>query len=408
MKKKALICMATLALMTAGCGQAPAEPEKTAQAAGKVVEVAVASKPENPVPLRSTGIVEAKRDVILSFGTSGKISQIYVKKGTQVKEGSLLASLDTGYYQKAVEAASSQVKQAAEKKAKTLAGASAEEIAETKLRVEGARIRLDKATADLVQGETLFAGGAISKSELDNLRLEKTKAELEAKDAQIALDRLMKGAEADEIASDNASVQLAASQMEQAKKTLQDTRLVAPFSGTVVEINQEAGELSNPGQDVIHLVDMSEMTVSLDVTNETIEQYKMGARVAVISPNGVSANGTITFISPVIDQKTGKYRVEVTFPNQDQSWRGGMIATVEIPRSIKGVVVPLESVGFSQAERYVMVAENGAAKRRIVEVGQVIDDQIEVLSGLKEKDQVIVSGITFLVEGEKIVAKGAK
>lgn len=408
MKKTAVIGLSALFLLTAGCGPAPAAPDTAAQPAGKVVELAAATKPSAPLFLSATGIVEAKRDVILSFGTSGKIAKINVAKGTQVAQGSVLASLDTGYYQKAVEAAASQANEASARKTRKLQGATPEEIAAAKLQVERSRIRLEKANADVAQGERLLQGGAMAQSELDNLKLEQTQAQLDAKDAQISLERLQKGAEADEIASANASIQQAASQVAQATKTLQDTKLVAPFGGMIVEVGQEAGELSNPGQDVIHLVDLSEMKVALDVANDTIDQYKVGTKVSVVNQNGEKTAGTVTFVAPVIDQKTGKYQVEITFPNPQQTWRGGMLATIEVQRSVKGVIVPLESVGITQAERYVMTADNGVATRHVVTVGQIIGDKIEVLSGLNENEQVITSGITYIVEGEKVVARGAK
>lgn len=408
MKKKAVIGLSVMVLLTAGCGPAPATPEKTAAPAGKVVELAAAVNPKTPLLLSATGIVEAKRDVILSFGTSGKIANIQVTKGSQVSQGSLLAALDTGYYQKAVEAAAGQAREAAARKTRKLQGATPEEIAAAKLQVERSRVRLQKAMTDVSQGEKLVQGGAMAQSELNNLKVEKTKAELDAKDAQNSLEQLQKGAEADEIASANASVSQAASQVAQATKTLQDTKLVAPFSGTIVSVDQEAGELSNPGQEVIHLVDLSEMKVSLDVSNENIDQYHVGTKVTIVNQNGAKTTGTVSFVAPVIDQKTGKYQIEVTFPNPKQEWRGGMLATVEVPRSIKGVIVPLESVGITQAERYVMTADNGVATRHVVTVGQVIGDKIEVLSGLKENEQVITSGITYIIEGEKVVARGAK
>lgn len=408
MKKKALIGLSALLLLSAGCGPAPAAPEAAAGPAGKVVELAAATKPTAPLFLSATGIVEAKRDVILSFGASGKIAKINVAKGSQVAQGSVLASLDTGYYQKAVEAAAGQVKEASARKTRKLQGATPEEIAAAKLSVERSKVRLEKAITDVAQGERLVQGGAMAQSELDNLKIEKTKAELDAKDSQISLEKLMKGAEADEIASVNASITQAASQVAQATKTLQDTKLVAPFGGTVVTVSQEAGELSNPGQDVIHLVDLSEMKVALDVANDTIDQYKVGTKVSVVNQNGEKTAGTVSFVAPVIDQKTGKYQVEITFANPKESWRGGMLATIEVPRSIKGVIVPLESVGITQAERYVMTAEDGVATRHVVTVGQIVGDKIEVLSGLKENEQVITSGITYIVEGEKVVARGAK
>jgi HlyD family secretion protein len=405
-KKRFSMLLAVTLFVAAGCGENPADTEAKRETKAKVVEVYTVKEQTEPIMLSVTGIVEAKQDVPLSFGTSGKITQINVKKGDQVTKGQLLAALDAVYFQKAVEAAAGQVQEASARKAKTVRGATPEEIQQQRLLVESARKRLADAERILAQGEKLYAGGAIAKSQLDDYRAQKEQAEISYKNEQIRLDDLVKGADPEDIVAVNASITQAASEVERARKTLNETKIVAPFSGTIVDVTQQVGELSGPGQQVLHLVDLSEVKVAVDVTNGLIDQFREGDTVTVSREGMKQATGQITFISPVIDPQTGKYRVEITIPNPDKTWRGGMLATVEVPRRIKGLVVPLESIGITQADRYVIVVENGIAKRRVVKVGQVMGDKIEVLDGLKVGDQVIKSGITYLVDGEKVAAKG--
>lgn len=405
MKKRVVIAMTAVLLTVSGCGgNAPAEEKKEGKA--KVVEVYTVGKAAGGVTLTATGLVEAKNDTQLSFGTSGKIAQLFVKKGDQVTQGMVLATLERGYYESAVTAAAGQVEEASARKQKTLRGADEEQLAQQRLQVESAKQRAQKAVQDYQQGERLFAGGAISQSELDNLRLQKEQAEITAKNEQIALDDLLKGADAEDVIAIDASLKQAASEVQRARQTLKDTQIVAPFRGTVVEVSQQAGELSGPGQSLIHLVDLSQIKVTLDVTNDVIDQYAVGATAAVSREGQKPTQGTITYISPVADEQTGKYRVEVTVPNPDQSWRGGMVASVAVPRKVAGVIVPLECVGISQSNRFVMAVENGVIRKREVKVGQIIGDTIEVLEGVKPGDQLLRTGITFFVDGEKVVAKG--
>lgn len=404
-RKRFVVALAAVLLVATGCGgNQPAEEKPQAKA--KVVEVYDVGKQGNDVVLSATGLVEAKRDIQLSFGTSGKISQLFVKKGDLVAQGKVLASLDSSYYQSAVAAAAGQVQEAAARKSKTIIGADAEQIAQQRLQVEAAEKRFKKAVQDYQQGERLLAGGAISQSELDNLQVQKEQAEITAQNEKIALDDLLKGADKEEIMAVDASLKQAASEVERARQTLQNTRIAAPFAGTVVEVAQQAGELSGPGQNLIHLVDLSEIKVTIDVTNDVIDQYTVGANVAVTRDGVKRAIGKVTYISPVIDNSTGKYRVEVAAANPDQSWRDGMVASVEIPRKLAGVVVPIESVGISQSKRYVMSVENGLVKKREVKIGQIIGDRIEIREGVKPGDQLLRTGITYFVDGEKVVAKG--
>jgi HlyD family secretion protein len=404
--KRAFIFLASLLVITAGCGPGAAQPPQEQPAKAKVVEVLTVKKPDHPVVLTVTGIVEAKRDAILQFGTGGTVAAIHVARGAKIAQGQLLASLDTRYYQKEVEAAAGQVEEAAARKSKTLKGATEEAIQQQRLQLQSAQNQLDKAKREWEQGQKLFAGGAISQSEWNDRKWAVDQAQIAVNNAKLALDELLKGAQPEDIAMANASLKQAAGQVERAKKSLNDTKIVAPFAGTVVNVSKQVGEQANPGEEIIHLVDLSEVKVSLDVTNELISQFREKAKVQVIGEDGRKNEGTVTFVSPVVDKQTGKFRVEVTVPNPKGEWRGGMVATVEIPRTINGFLVPLESVGVSESKHYVMAVENGVIVKREVKTGQLIGDQMEIVSGVKPGDKLLRTGITFYVEGQKVEAKG--
>ncbi|MFD2371710.1 efflux RND transporter periplasmic adaptor subunit [Brevibacillus sp. GCM10020057] len=405
MKQRASMIMALLLLATTACGPAPEAPPQ-AEAKAKLVEVVKVQKASGPVWVSVTGMVEAKRDVVLPFATGGTISAISVGKGARIGQGQLLATLDTRYYQKEVEVAASQVAEAAARKVQTLKGATAEAIEQQRLQVKSAQSQLEKARQDVAIGEKLLAGGAISLSEINDRKRALTHAEIAAKNTQLALDELMRGAQPEDVAVADATIKQATGQVERAKKNLDDAKIEAPFAGTVVDVFKQAGEQASPGEGIIHLVDLSEVKVTLDVAGDLISQFHEKENVQIMSGDGKKSEGTVTFISPVVDKETGKYRVEVTVANPDSYWRGGMTATVEVPRKVSGFLVPLESVGVSQSQHYVMAVENGLTVRKEVKTGQMAGDQIEILSGVKEGDLLLRSGITFYVEGQKVAAKG--
>ncbi|RNB84766.1 efflux RND transporter periplasmic adaptor subunit [Brevibacillus panacihumi] len=406
MKKQAAFILASLLLVTAGCSQAQPEAASQEIVKAKVVEVVTVKPQTDPVLLQLTGIMEAKRDAVLPFGTGGTIASIGAVKGAHIAQGQLLATLDTRYYQKEVEAAASQVTEAAARKSKTLKGANEEAIEQQQLQVTNAQNQLAKAREDVEVGERLLAGGAISQSEMDERKRALASAEISARNAQLALDSLRRAAEPEDVAIANASITQAASQVERAKKSMDDAKIEAPFAGTVVDIYKQIGEQVSPGEQMIHLVDLSEIKVTLDVTNDEIGLFGKDSKVQVESQDGKTGEGNVTFVAPVMDKQTGKYRVEVTVANPDESWRGGMMATVKVPRKIDGFLVPLESVGVSQANHYVMAVVDGSTVKKEVKTGQLVDDQIEILSGVSAGDQLLRSGITFYVEGQKVEAKG--
>ncbi|MGD8189263.1 efflux RND transporter periplasmic adaptor subunit [Brevibacillus ginsengisoli] len=405
MKKGLTLCLATVLILTAGCGAKPDEAVKQ-ETKSKVVEVYKIPTQTPNVILSATGIVSPKEDVSLSFGTSGKIVQMKAQNGVFVGKGEVLATLDTTYAQKELEAASGQIDEAYAKRTKTLKGATQEAIEQERLQLKSAQQRLDKARSDVAQSQQLFEGGAISQNELTNKKRDLQQEEISFRNQQISLEELLKGAKPEDIAVADASIKSASGQIAQAKKSLQDTKLIAPFAGTIVQVNQQVGEMASPGHDVIHLVDLSEVKVAIDVTNDVIGQYREGETVNVSNTSGLKSTGKIKFVSPVVDEKTGKYHVEITVPNQDRSWRGGMLAAVEKPRKVNGLIVPLESVGINQSKRFVMIVKNGIVKKQEVQVGQIIGEQMEIMSGVQSGDQLIRSGITYYADGEKVVPKG--
>ncbi|MBH0330304.1 transporter [Brevibacillus brevis] len=403
MKSMHYVVLTVVLMFITGCGvETKQETEQTKQ---KIVQVHTVKQTDSlPIPL--TAIVEYKQESHLAFGASGTIERMNVTKGAKVTQGQVLSSLNTNYYQKGLEAAQSQVQSASALRSKTLQGASADLISKQRLAVDSQEKRLKDAQRKWVTAQELFKGGAISQSELDSAQSEKEQIEISLQEARITLDKLLKGAEVNEVASADANLKQAASEVELAKKTLQETQLVAPFSGTVIDVTQKAGSLAQPGQSIIHLVDGSEVKLKVDVPLDVMENYKQGDTVPVAVEGKAKSTGTITFISPVLNEETGKYLVEIAVSNKDNMLIEGMVATVEMSRKVNGMLVPVQSVGIKETQRFVMVVENGVLKRRDVEVGQIIGNNVEILSGLQSGNQILISGITYYAEGEVVTVKG--
>ncbi|KMZ40608.1 transporter [Bacillus sp. FJAT-27238] len=403
MKSMHYVVLTVVLMFITGCGvETKQEIEQTKQ---KIVQVHTVKQTDSlPIPL--TAIVEYKQESHLAFGASGTIERMNVTKGAKVTQGQVLSSLNTNYYQKGLEAAQSQVQSASALRSKTLQGASADLISKQRLAVDSQEKRLKDAHRKWETAQELFKGGAISQSELDSAQSEKEQIEISLQEARITLDKLLKGAEVNEIASADANFKQAASEVELAKKTLQETQLVAPFSGTVIDVTQKAGSLAQPGQSIIHLVDASEVKLKVDVPLDVMENYKQGDTVPVAVEGKAKSTGTITFISPVLNEETGKYLVEIAVSNKDNVLIEGMVATVEMSRKVNGMLVPVQSVGIKETQRFVMVVENGVLKRRDVEVGQIIGNNVEILSGLQSGNQILISGITYYAEGEVVTVKG--
>lgn len=404
-KKHALFLAGSILLIAAGCVPAEQANHLEEEPQAKVVQVFTVHRDAAPPVHKTLGIVEARGDLLLSFGSSGKIGHIQVTKGDKVKQGQLLASLDANYLQSSMVVAQSEVEAANARKSKVLKGAAEEEIQKQRLQVQSDLLRQQQVQQDLENGKRLFAGGAISKKELEVLEEQAEQAALTLKSSQLQLDHLLNGTESEDVTVAAAAVKQAQGRVEQVKQSIDETRIVAPISGTIVDVTKRTGELIGPGETVFHLIDTAQVVVEIQVDEEHLSNYKTGDKVKVTNDQGLISEGTIVFVSPARNRDTGKYAVEISVPNPQESWRQGMIATVEKPQKLSGYIVPLESVGISGSEHYVMVVNDGVLFRKVVETGQIIGNQMEILSGVHEGDQLLRTGITYYVAGEKVIAK---
>ena len=115
--------------------------------------------------------------------------------------------------------------------------------------------------------------------------------------------------------------------------------------------------------------------------------------------------GTVTIVYPSVDATTHTFPVEITINNQAQKVRPGMFARATVNfGDERHVMVPDVAVvkQIGAGDRYVYVYKDGKVSYNKVELGRQIGDQIEILSGVKDGDQVVVAGQTKLANGREV------
>lgn len=357
----------------------------------------------NGVLLEVSGVLKPRQELSLSFGTSGRIASIQVQKGNLVKEGQTLATLDGGVWQQEVSAAMGQVASANVRRNQAMQGPKSHEVETQMLKVEKAKQVAVKAGEDHRQAKLLYDNGAISKDELDRVALAEKQANLSLQEAQVAYNELLQGADQLDVEAANASLQQANVQLNRARQEASEAVLKAPFSGVVAAISQAESEQTGPGSEVIRLVDTSQWLVDLQVESEQIASWQQGAAVTVKYADGTQAQGTVTFVSPVVDEKTGTYPVEVTIAGSDVNWRGGMTVTCAYPlQADHSLLVPVNSVGVSDEGYYVMKINEQVVKKTPVKVGAIHGAHYEILEGLEQGDTILASGLSYVVDGEVV------
>ncbi len=230
-----------------------------------------------------------------------------------------------------------------------------------------AEVQLNNLEADLARYQKLYEEGGISKQQLDQLV------------TQVSVSKH---------AIDNLKV---------------NTQLTSPIPGVVTERNYDPGDVYMPGKPILTVMQIDRVKVLVNVSESYFPEVKQGMSVDVkldLYPGEVFP-GKVTLIHPAIDAGTRTFTTEITIPNGNSKLRPGMFARVTLHFGTEEhVLVPDVAVQkqVGSNERFAYVVTNGIAQRRTLQVGRVIGNQYEILSGINEGEQVVIAGAQKLLD----------
>ncbi|MCK7589816.1 efflux RND transporter periplasmic adaptor subunit [Subsaxibacter sp. CAU 1640] len=370
----------------------------------------------------ATGKIQPEVEVKISSEVSGEIIELPFKEGQQVKKGDLLVRVNPDLIQSAVNRSQASYQN-------------------VKAGLEQAEASLREAKLNYDRNKQLFEKGIISKADWD------------------------KAVSSYEIAQANKqsayyNVQSAGASVNEAMDNLNRTTIYAPMSGTISKLDVELGERvvgtqQMAGTEILRVANLNNMEVEIDVNENDIVKVRIGDSTivevdaylkkefkGVVTEIANSAGETLT-----ADQVTN-FKVKVRIleesyadlmkdrPENYSPFRPGMTATVDIltNKRANAVAVPISAiviktdttsaktsytkstdtsdkpkVNEEQKFECVFVANNGEAKLRVVKTGIQDDSKIEIISGLKEGDQIITGPYNVvsktLKPGDKIEVK---
>jgi RND family efflux transporter MFP subunit len=187
---------------------------------------------------------------------------------------------------------------------------------------------------------------------------------------------------------------------------LQNTQIVAPFSGEIVRRNVDSGALVSPSTPLVTLVHLETLKVVANVLEKDIALVKVGMKAKVL-PEAYPDKpfeGTIVRINKALDLATRTLQAEINIPNPGHLLKPGMFARIEVALKEKPntLAVPREAVFEEGGKRFVFVVDGSQAFRRAVVTGIEQSQLIEVVEGLKDGDKVVIRGQESLRDGSSI------
>jgi multidrug efflux pump subunit AcrA (membrane-fusion protein) len=194
-------------------------------------------------------------------------------------------------------------------------------------------------------------------------------------------------------------------QLEKTRQPQRTLRVDAPIDGIVVEKNAVQGQMVEAGMRLYRLADLGIVWVQSQIYEQDLSLLKLGqeAEVSLSYLPDRKFRGRITYIYPTVDEKTRTARVRMEFHNPGLFLKPGMFATVELHAELEpeALLVPDTSILRSGDKNTVFVAlEGGKFEPRNATIGaRSENDQIQILSGLKEGERVVTSG-QFMLDSE--------
>ena len=200
----------------------------------------------------------------------------------------------------------------------------------------------------------------------------------------------------------------AKSQLEVAKKNLEDCRLIAPVSGIVGKKLVGAGETALPSQAVVNILDISTVKVKVAVPEAEIGGINASTPTSIMveAINGNYQGGRIEK-GVQADALTHTYDVRINVPNPDRRLLPGMVADVTLggEASHNGIMLPVASVQRkSDGSLFVWtVGNDSTAHRTTVTIGETTGNRVAVITGLESGQRIVTEGYQKLSEGSRIV-----
>jgi RND family efflux transporter MFP subunit len=216
--------------------------------------------------------------------------------------------------------------------------------------------------------------------------------------AKAQLDKLRRSPSAEELAIAEAQVTQAQASLDAAQLRAADAVLLAPFAGTVVSIGPVVGELVNAATPIVVLADLDHYYVEATIDETDVGRLQPGQDVVITLDAfpDVQLQGTVSQVDPLgkVAQGVVTYWAKLDVTSTDVPLRPNMTATVDIvvARKADVVVIPNRAVKRGTAGRYLVDVWNGqSAESRPVTIGLSNDTVTEILSGVNEGEEVVVS-----------------
>ena len=198
-------------------------------------------------------------------------------------------------------------------------------------------------------------------------------------------------------------------QAAEARASIGDRVVRAPFGGWVSLRNISAGAVVSAGTEIATVSDISRIKLDFTVPETLLAQVQPGQAIVAVAAAYPDQpfRGTIATIDPVLNPQTRAATVRAVLANGDRKLKPGMLLTVTIEAQARtSAAVPELAVVGEGEQSFVFVIENGKAKRVPIRTGLRQNGLVEVTRGLQPGQRVVTEGVVKIAEGQQVRTAG--
>ena len=344
---------------------------------------------------QATGTVKAKTTTQVSANVLGRITALRVNEGDSVQKGEVLVEIDNRDAQANLQKAEAGLREA---QASLIEIDNSVTAASAAVRTADANRRLAEVTFG--RYKELYQRKSVSGQEYDDAlsKLSVATSELDRAKANVQTIISRKS-------QVNARIEQAKAEIANSKVYAGYARIASPVSGVIVKKFAETGAMASPGVPILSIEDNSQYRLEVGVEESRSGSVRIGNRVSVRidAIGGGEIYGTVSEILPSADASSRSFTVKIDLP-ANASLRSGQYGLASFPTGQKDAIAVPDTaiVERGQLIGVFVVGPEGVAQFRIVTIGKRAEGQSEILSGLSEGDEIVISDTERIKDGAMV------
>ena len=404
--RAALYSLACAACMLAAAGCSHQQEQEAAEAPAPVQ---VASVTEDSIrrTVTADGVLFAKNQWNVMPNITAPVARFEVNRGDVVKKGQLLAVLENRGLVANVEANKGQVEQAQANLQNTEHAAIPESVVKAQTDVESDQEQYDAAKRVLDSRQVLLKEGALSRKLVEDAGVQYAQAKAQLDTAKEHLRTLQTAGKQAQIDQAKAQVTAAQGQLRSAETQVTYSEVRSPEAGMVADRPLYPGDIAQAGTPLLVVMDVSSVVARINVPTPDARGIKAGQDATInIADTGEDIPAKVRVVSVATDPNSSTVQVWVEAPNPERKFKVGEAVHVTIvTETIKNaMLIPVAAVlpGETGGTAVLVIDSDQVAHRRAVQLGVKQGDKVQVLSGVAQREDVVIVGGLGVDDKQKV------